>query len=671
MLMQRREDRRERGQVVVLFALMVPVILAVGSIVMSVGNWYVLKRHLQTQVDSAALAGGQSFTGCFQDKAATNLKVAQDGLLYSGDTSRSGTYNLQPQDTADVRVVLNSNRYWDDGDPTDGTGLDNTLNSPNPSTPCDTAKFDVKATDAHAPNLWRFIPLFPSVKSRALVEVHKVESTNGLRPLGVPEVDPVSVAVLIVNEDGTLSDPAAIRGKSLLDHQATPPAGLDGMSVWSKTNISPVGINGSDRFGVIVVATRDPSGLSLSGNLTTICNQNPTQTHCYSGATLTSGISYIHAYSSSGGGSATDPLMRDVSLGGGCVDDLSGPYFNLTGGCPIGITATIDFNTGANDPQLPVAQGGVCAEVTASPGGQMNWSGGVWTAAFTPLDVASGGGGPTQVNITTTTDTNGTCAGGNNASDTFVRVAEPYVSDDASGPVQYIKIEKSSGGLANSMEKDSAASFNVTVGLQPPLTDAALTDAPIPLRFWDTPSQSQALDCDNGANGWNNAMQNGCPDAYQIYDQAKHVSKCGPPPNGVPAADPEDCIESKNGNFQQNDVTSMLSPCGAHPNNWNRNGYEIPPPDDKRWMTLFILDELAFSQSGKRTYPIRRFGMFYVTAVSGLNCTGDVPNPAPSGKRTMFGHFISYVTPGFGETIPSDSICDFDEGGLCVVNLVE
>ncbi len=31
-----------------LFALLIPVIFALGSIVMSVGNWYVLKRHLQT-----------------------------------------------------------------------------------------------------------------------------------------------------------------------------------------------------------------------------------------------------------------------------------------------------------------------------------------------------------------------------------------------------------------------------------------------------------------------------------------------------------------------------------------------------------------------------------------------------------------------------------------------
>jgi uncharacterized membrane protein len=55
-----RNLRRETGQVVVIFAIVLPLILTIGSIVLDLGNWYVHKRHLQTQVDAAALAGGQS-----------------------------------------------------------------------------------------------------------------------------------------------------------------------------------------------------------------------------------------------------------------------------------------------------------------------------------------------------------------------------------------------------------------------------------------------------------------------------------------------------------------------------------------------------------------------------------------------------------------------------------
>jgi hypothetical protein len=671
----RKHGTRECGQVIVFVALLIPVILTIGSIVVSVGNWYVLKRHLQTQVDAAALAGGPAFTGCTQEPATTNLKIAQQALEYAGDTYRdptnpASTYNLQLEQGGDQHVVLNSSLYWTGG-ATDGTGYDDTLDSNDADTdgsPCNERYLDVKATDDKAPLLFRWIPLYPSLKTRARVEISEVESTNGLRPLGVPEVDMETVAVLFVDEDGNPNSTNSIRGSAFLDEDTTPPSGLEGMSIWSKDAISPVGINGNDNFSVVILASKDPKNLvSLGGTLSTICNQNPTQTHCYAGGTLTSGVSFIHAYSSQGNGSAQNPIVRDVSLGGGCTDDLSRPYFNVEGGCPIGINATIDFGTGATDPRRPVALGGVCASVSASPGGNLAWSGGVWTGVFTPAKES----GQTEVDLNWDTDNAGGCGGPGGHSGSFNKVAKPYVADDASGPVQYLTVEKSIGGLANSMEKDSAASLDVAVGFTAPLTDAMPGDAPIVLRGWDVSSQSQALDCANGASGWNTAMQNGCLDAYQVYDPAKHVSKCGSPPSGVPAADPEDCISSKNGNFQENDVVDMFDDCSATPNNWYRNGHTVPDGNDPRWMPLFIVDELAFKVSGKRTYPIRRFGMFYVTAVSGLNCSGDDPNPVAAGKRQVWGHFMTYVSGTFGDTIPSNVLCSFQDGGLCVSNLVE
>ena len=79
-MLSRSSQRRETGQVIVLFALVLPVILTFGSIVVSAGNWYVLKRHLQTQVDMAALAGGQGFLGCGQDPAAANANASTAAL---------------------------------------------------------------------------------------------------------------------------------------------------------------------------------------------------------------------------------------------------------------------------------------------------------------------------------------------------------------------------------------------------------------------------------------------------------------------------------------------------------------------------------------------------------------------------------------------------------------
>lgn len=678
-----RARTMERGQVMIFVALMLPVILTLGSVVVSAGNWYVLKRHLQTQVDAAALAGGPSFTGCGQDPVSANVRIAQDALGYSGDTLRSGApYNLQLEQSGDQRVVLNSGAYWSPGDPTDGSTLDNTQ-----GLPCDAKFLDVKATDEDAPLLVRWIPLFPDLKTRALVEIHKVEGTNGLRPLGVPEVDPKKVAVLFVNEDapGGVNSPAAIVGKSFVDFwnpklPSPPPSELAGMSVWHK-DVTGVNFNGSSNYSAVVLASRDPAVSLTSGNgsLQAVCNQNPTQTHCYGpGTTLQQGISFIHSYSGATSGHADAPAIRSVELDGGCgtvvsLAYASNPYFNVDDGnncATIPIRAVIDFGV-TGDPTSP-ASPNLCAVVpgyTWSAGG-IGGALGTWNGSITPA-VASG---RNVVDIDWNTKKSGNGCGNKKYSGTLNKVAVPYVADDDSGPVQYIRLDNltSPGGLVNSVNGNgTTTNVRVTVGLTPPLQDAKPGDPPVPLRFWDTPSQSQALDCANGASGWNNAMVNGCPDPYQIYDQAKHVSACGNPPPGVPAADPADCISSKNGNFQQKAVTDLLTPCSANPNRWDPTGATVPPAWDKRWMPLFIVDELAFTQSGKKTYPIRRFGMFYVTAVSGLNCPGDNPSPAPSGKRSMFGYFFSYVTPGFGDTIADDELCSFTDGGLCVSGLVE
>ena len=90
---------RESGQVVVLFALLLPVLFGLGAIVLDIGNWYVHKRHLQTQVDAAALAAAPSFSGCFFDPTAANLAIASTALSYAGDTARDpSSANQQVQD---------------------------------------------------------------------------------------------------------------------------------------------------------------------------------------------------------------------------------------------------------------------------------------------------------------------------------------------------------------------------------------------------------------------------------------------------------------------------------------------------------------------------------------------------------------------------------------------
>ena len=51
-----RDD--ERGQVIVLAAVMIPVFLLIAALALDVGNWYTHKRQLQNRADAAAFAAG-------------------------------------------------------------------------------------------------------------------------------------------------------------------------------------------------------------------------------------------------------------------------------------------------------------------------------------------------------------------------------------------------------------------------------------------------------------------------------------------------------------------------------------------------------------------------------------------------------------------------------------
>ncbi len=113
----------ESGQILVLFALFLIILMPLASVVLDVGNWHVLRRHMQTQVDAAALAGGPAFTGCFQNPTLVQTAVEQHALHYAGDQTRdTSTHNeLMEVDPPDVHAVLNSTDYWREGDVTDGS----------------------------------------------------------------------------------------------------------------------------------------------------------------------------------------------------------------------------------------------------------------------------------------------------------------------------------------------------------------------------------------------------------------------------------------------------------------------------------------------------------------------------------------------------------------------
>ena len=84
---------REDGGILVFVALLLPVVLLFLSLTVDIGNWWVHKRHLQTQVDAAALAGGALFGECFTDPVGANTAIQDEATRFGGGAGSS--YNGQ------------------------------------------------------------------------------------------------------------------------------------------------------------------------------------------------------------------------------------------------------------------------------------------------------------------------------------------------------------------------------------------------------------------------------------------------------------------------------------------------------------------------------------------------------------------------------------------------
>ena len=77
--------RDERGQVVVFFALLIPVLLGLGGLAVGVGNWFVHGKHLQTKADAGAFAGGIEWE--FPCGSQIDARIEAAARLYAGSNN--------------------------------------------------------------------------------------------------------------------------------------------------------------------------------------------------------------------------------------------------------------------------------------------------------------------------------------------------------------------------------------------------------------------------------------------------------------------------------------------------------------------------------------------------------------------------------------------------------
>jgi len=128
LLKPRLHHADERGQVLVVVALSMVVLLLIAALVIDVGNWYAHKRQLQNRADAGALAAGvdyqNSWPSCLRGDATTTAAIITSARRYAGDRTVSAPVNVETADQWKVNVVINSPDYDAGTDFTDGpTGV--------------------------------------------------------------------------------------------------------------------------------------------------------------------------------------------------------------------------------------------------------------------------------------------------------------------------------------------------------------------------------------------------------------------------------------------------------------------------------------------------------------------------------------------------------------------
>ena len=729
----------ERGQVAVLFALLIPMFFALTAVVLDLGNMYIHKKKNQTLVDAAAFAGATKFVGCsfqFGDPAAANEAIATTALQYAGDTYRSaGTYNLQVQKPHDVRVVLNSARFWVPGDPMNGAGLDDTLDHDgDPATsgdPCSSKTLDVKATDVDVPVLTSLIPLRPDAKNKARVEIKQIKEQAGMLPWAVPDVEPAAVAAIFVDENtgDVLPDPQLLHEQ---DDASLP------FSEWTTYPASSfVDINSENTGVVILVSKIDPAPYLAAGGpgtLTDICSQDPGLVTCYAGDGNQDGLTFIHGWSSLSG-SPSAPQIRDVSMFKVACEEFSAPYFMRSGEeCTLGATAVIDFGIDPNPTPAPPT--GISAVVKLKGPGcgrngcTMQFAGeaadtneSIWTTTqVSTIDPDPRTWGRQSYSIEWQT----VFPAGSTHSGTFGGVAHPYVADGRSGPIEYLKLSTPSGvpGCpampipdANSREAIDDHCIVVTVGLQKPLKLEDPLTPPMLLRVASpSGSRNQAFDCDKH-NNFQAEIEKGCETTYALnYDDWSNPRDgvkewadilCDTydvgdlPPDQIVNDPTPICVAietgDKIGQFRQGLSKRFETPT-CHPNNWPKDqppagrGPEddgvisdffkyVEESNDPRYVTLIITDYGTFLGAGNDQVPVKYFAGFYVTGWDVVGsvkpCLDNDPHPwyGSSYRKSLDNGDVwghfVNIVKFSSAGSANEDLCNFDELGNCIAVLVE
>ena len=544
MLGMRHRLRDERGSVLMIFAVAVPVFILFLAIALNVGDWYTHRRQLQNRADAGALAAGvayqQSWKACVLGAAGIGDQIANQARAYAGDSSYGGTlYNLNPTNQSAISVAINSSSYGgaykaDGGDPC----FKHPADAADYVSPNGGYWTDVRVRESNIPTIFGgFGITLPQITAHARVEIHPAKSDNGFIPLGVPDPQIDRAQARIINEcDGSLVKKVDLA--PLLDANQT--LSGQGVTLWGPTGsftspptpVSPQPIaftlpsgatckgGGADGNGYI------PLGIEVrvAGKVDTTPDINgPTCSDLFNNtkyADCWTDLTEIRDWKD-GDANTGPPVFRNVHHFNAVPTCQYDPYFTRVAACSL--AANVDVQWG--DPLLGGRPGnygapGVTYTVTLNgasltPVGAKN---GIWSVGSTGYYGTSlPGGGPSDVTLNWSwADTNSTdsfrgnqctSTGGNPCKGSG---SEPVhrtftATDTNAGIVSLAQVTNGPGigtgaSLYDSGNVNTAVSVYLTIGLKASYSQQAPGSQLVTLRS-STPQGSQEINCNTKDQG--------------------------------------------------------------------------------------------------------------------------------------------------------------------------
>jgi Putative Flp pilus-assembly TadE/G-like len=635
-LVLRRAASSERGAVVVLVAVLILPLTLLMSFAIDTGNWWTHKRHLQTQVDAAALAAGQNFYECFTNQKATAYTDMQ------GIANNYATVKNAPTSggNGSFTFLYNSKTFAVGGPPPDDTV---------PGDPClnGSYMFDVKGTEANLPVLFGSIPgfsLVPAINAESRIQLYGAKIGLGGLPLAVPDAQPKQVTATFVNETTNVS-----LGVVTL----TQGASANGVTTWSGNSPALTVPSGGANIGVRIGLGGPSAGTCFS------TQQNTAVPYvCYDYESNATGLVLARGYATTVGGANHAPTLWAAWPSTSCTTSGSPFFSDLNGSsCAYNMQATVDWGSFGRSTD-PSSVGATLTSTVACPSGStlgpssLTWSNGVWATAGAPFAVPADAG---VCNVSFDwAQTSGTITGigactnkaGNKCKGTFTNVQQIYsaVEDNgtnSSGPIKSLSLSESGGGTgAPYALAPGSHTLGVTVGIQS-LGTIPVPTGPMLLHIGGGGHKSYAIAC-GGQSGSNYRSEfvTGCPPPGYQLNLTDVCPDIGNAPN------PADCIPTLSGNKvgpTRQGMNDRLGSCPA--NHWATQDW---PVNDPRIVQLYITD-LAYTVTDGTLLPVVSFGAFYITGWDGASCSNNEAwpfSPEPQGNGDIWGHFIKYVFPG-------------------------